>query len=256
MFLSKLKQSPFLPNQYAQDSKSSIVDETGTYDFDCFSVDECSTIQDVLSDAQRNYSPRYRAIGLALESYGILYKPRYILHEIIIIRYSSSKRPLDQLAVGLAYKTKGAYFRQQAIKYIENAIPMITKREWHKISAFFPKWSIYNDLSDLCEAECRFSDALEYAELAKRNKGFIAPYDILHPGRIYKKIDIALCVQYYENLICNNQTAEYWPLIEKELTIAKGQAEQGYKYRPRKSKMSDRSKMLEEKTYAAALKFM
>ena len=104
---------------YTQNSSQSITTDDGTYDFERFSENEASTIFDVLKTVQNKYPYIQRAIGLANESSQILYKPRYVLFEIIIQLYKDSSDKYDNLAVALAYETKGSKFRVSAIKHFE-----------------------------------------------------------------------------------------------------------------------------------------
>lgn len=247
---------PFRANQYEQNSADSIVTETGLYDFEHFSAAETDTINQVLATVKRKYPRHYRGIGLALESYSVVYKPRYILHEIIIIKYGNSRNPLDQLAVGLAYKTKGAYFRKQALEYMKKSVENIKKSEWKRISLLFSKCYIYSDISNLYEGCYQFEDALHYAELSANEQGSLSQYDITRIGDIYRKIDINLCVKYYEDLIQSSGAGEYAAIVEEDLKKARELQARGYKYRPRPKKKPDYFDDLEEKIHQAALKFI
>lgn len=246
---------PFRADQYEQNSADSIVTEAGLYDFEHFSAAEIDTINQVLATAKRKYPRHYRGIGLAVESYGVIYKPRYILHEIIIIKYGNSEKQLDQLAVGLAYKTKGAYFRKPALEYMQKSVENIKKSEWDRIPNI-PKWTVYNDMSDICEALYQFEDALKYAARAINEKGIFYPYAITHPGEIYRKIDINLCVKYYEDLIQSGGAGEYAAIAEEELKKARELQAHDYKYRPHPKKKPDYFDVIEEKIHQAALKFI
>lgn len=109
----------YYPEEYAQDSSQSIIDSDGIYDLTRFSAHEESIIKQVISNVRKKYPEKYRAIGLANESYVIVYKPRYVLFEIIILKYKDSTSPLDMVAVSFAYCSKGAQFRSEALRYYE-----------------------------------------------------------------------------------------------------------------------------------------
>lgn len=91
----------FYPEAYEQDSNQSIVKD-GRYDMTRFSEGEDRTIKQIIDQANRKYTKTYRAIGLANESYPVVYKPRYILFDVICIVFGDSDSPFDQLAVSFA----------------------------------------------------------------------------------------------------------------------------------------------------------
>ena len=232
-------KSPYYPTYISQNSNDSIVSENGIYDFKKISHQEEQVIFSVLNTVKRNFSPDYYSIGLVLESYGIVYKPRYILFELIVQKYKQSSEPIDRFAVGIAYSNKGAVYRKSAIEYIENSINDIPSDCFSLISNVYPLWGLYNLMSELCEKELLFEKAIEYAILSIKNKTHLVPYDYIHIGRIYLKIETNLCVKYYEAVINSNIPKSYKDTIRIELNDAKEKQQKGYKYKPRIRKQKD-----------------
>lgn len=95
----------------------------GYYDFARFSLQEATRIKNVLDSVKRNYPPEYYTVGLAENSFGVLYKPRSVLNAIVTRLYHDSTIPLDCLSTALAYSTRGAAFRKQSIEHFERAYP-------------------------------------------------------------------------------------------------------------------------------------
>lgn len=227
----------------------------GRYDPSQLTADERDTILAVLHRTEEKYSPRHRAIGLAVESQPVLYKERYILHDIIILRYNESKKPLDRLAVGLAYSTKGAYYRSQAIDYLADAVPKLKRKDFYLLSKSFPLWSIYDKLADLCEGEALLDDALKYSKLAADYRPQKAPIDFLRPGELYRKLDINRCVKYYRALLLSPTAQSYRLLITEKLKRAEELAAKGYIYKPRKRKQPEGDALFDRQVEDAARYF-
>lgn len=248
------KQEPFIADTYEQGGHT-ILTSDGRYDPSRLTADEHDTILAVLHRTDEKYAPRFRAIGLTVESQPILYKARYILHDIIILRHSESETPLDRLAVGLAYSTKGAYYRPQAIAYLTDALPQIKRKEFQLLSKSFPLWSIYDKLADLCEGEALLDDALKYSKLAADYRPQKAPIDFLRPGELYRKLDINRCVKYYRALLLSPTAQSYRGLITEKLEKAEALAAKGYVYKPRKRKQSEGDVLFDKQVEAAARYF-
>lgn len=151
---------------WEQDPNQSIVDSNGRYDFRNFSKHETDTIKHVLSVTKKKYPEQYQALGLANESYPIKYKPRYILHEIIILKYGSSLEAIDKFAVALAYSTKGAYFREKALEYFEASIDEIPPEIMSDFISYMPLHT-YSIISGLYEQVRDFQEAIYYTKLQK-----------------------------------------------------------------------------------------
>lgn len=224
------------PEYIEQHSDDSIINAAGLYDMQNISLSERAVVLQVLANVKRKYPKKYRTIGLYNESYPVLYKPRYLLFEILIQKYEKSEHTIEQFAVALAYTTKGANGRAKAIEHLELAMPKITDKDLQHISRYILLWAAFNDFSVLYEKEGYYDLALTYAEATMRLKGFIAPFDVTHTGDILKKIDIQRCVDYYKGLLLNDDYAEYHRLIEEKLQQTEKLQAKGYVYRPRKVK--------------------
>lgn len=252
--LDRFRAAPPRADTYAQ-SDSTVLNADGRYDMTKFTAEEHNTILAVLQRTDEKYPAQYRAVGLAIEARPIMYKAKYVLNDIIVLRHESSAAPLDQLAVGLAYSTKGAYYRPQAIRYLSTALPNIGNKDIHLLSAEFPLWSIYDRLADLCESEAHLEDALRYSKMAERHRPWKAPIDFLRPGEIYRKLDIERCVKYYRLLLLSPAALPYQDLIREKLKRAESLAAKGYVYKPRKRKRSDADTLFDKHTEAAARYF-
>lgn len=157
----------FYPHTPLQDKSQSIVDSRNRYDLTRFSAHEASVIFDVLRTIDEAYPPQYRGMGLVNESYCVVYKPRYVLFHIVILRHAKSRKPIDQLAVAMAYQSKGYYFRKQAIKHFEKAECRSLIGDMERFNSYGPL-IVYNLMSELYEWDGQFSKAYKYATLASK----------------------------------------------------------------------------------------
>lgn len=151
---------------WTQNSDLSITTEDGRYDLTRFSPHESDTIHHVLNVVKEKYPQEYQSIGLANESYGIKYKARYILFEAIIIKYADSDSFIDNFAVALAYESKGAYFRKQAIEYFEKSEPYISTDFMKDFVSYMPL-HVYTMFAKLYEQEHDYDKAIYYTEKAR-----------------------------------------------------------------------------------------
>ncbi len=163
------------PDTVCQNSELSIVDNSGRYDFMNYSRHEAETIGAVFRNVLRKYDPCHYAIGLVNESQAIVYKARYILFEIVILRFSNSTAPLEQFAVAFAYSEKGASYRLKAIEYFEKSLPQLKENDFSCYGSFLPL-AIYNKLSLLYEKEHLWDKAIYYLKLAKKHCDMQLPY--------------------------------------------------------------------------------
>lgn len=155
----------YLPDTYIQDSSKSVVDDNGIYDFRHFSSHEAETVKKVIQTTYAKYPKDLQAIGMANESSSIVYKARSVLFDIIIVLYSNSDSIYDQFAVAIAYETKGAYFRKEALSYFEKVFCKIDPDFMHQFLHFSPL-SVYSKFSRLYEAEHNYSKAIELTKIA------------------------------------------------------------------------------------------
>lgn len=246
----------FHPSVYPQNPDDSIITEKGLYDLDNFSEPEIKTISDVLKSSKIKYTTKYRGIGLAIESYPIVYKARYILHEIIIIMYSNSNLALDRLAVGLAYKAKGYYYYPESIKFISESAPKISNRDWNKLSCSFAKWKVFSDLAEMCLAIGEYTEALIYAKKSRQCKPEMYAYDYILPGRILKEKNITSCLDYYSKLLRLNSTQRYYSQIEIEYTKAVELSKKGYTHTHKTFHRSAKAEDFEQAVHDATIKIL
>ena len=200
IFRRKKQKTAHVPaGVVGQDSSQSIVKD-GRYDPDQLSPHEEAVIRSVLKNAwSGKYPERFQGLGLANESYSILYKPRYILHEIIVQKYAGSDNPFDMLAVAAAYRTKGASGRGEAIRYYEKWLDSSTKKQREEAAKYLfdarePFLSL--QMAKLYNDENRLDEALKYATAAEKMNTGHAPGFPLLLADIYKKQDIGQCVRY------------------------------------------------------------
>lgn len=155
----------FLSSLLGVDAPTSVIDENGRYDLKRFSRQEYSTIKNILATVERKYPAALRSMGLVNESYPIVYKPRYILFDIVVYKYGKSPAPIDKLAVSLAYESKGAYFRKEAIAYFESAT---LELDLSRIKGFqsYPPMSIYLKFAELYEKEHDYKKAIFFTKKA------------------------------------------------------------------------------------------
>lgn len=178
----------YSPDAYNQDTTKSVVDENGRYDLKRFSKQECDIIKSVLSSVEKKYPREFRAMGLANEAYPIVYKARYVLFDIIIVKYENSPNALDKLAVALAYESKGAYFRKEAISYFEASIKEIDKATLNKFLSYIPM-SLYMKFSELYEKEHDYKKAISYAKKAMSSRGASKEFCMERISSLEKKLE-------------------------------------------------------------------
>ena len=233
------------PESVRQDPGLSIVTEDGRYDLSRFSRHEEAVIYTVLRNAWTGkYPEKMKGLGLANETYPIVYKPRYVLCEIIVQKYSESKNPFDILAVATAYRMKGAAYREESIRYYEN---------WIKSSSAAQKREAEKYLFDVREPF--FS--LHLAELYEGEKMNTdhAPGYPMRIASIYRKTDIDQCVKYLEKVSASKEYQIY-PVFAKELREAKEMQGKGYDYKPRPHKQGKKAAEFDASITKAAKWFL
>ena len=247
------------PESVRQDPGLSIVTEDGRYDLSRFSRHEEAVIYTVLRNAWTGkYPEKMKGLGLANEAYPIVYKPRYVLYEIIVQKYSKSKNPFDILAVATAYRMKGAAYREESIGYYENWIKSSSaaqKREAEKylFDVREPFFSLH--LAELYEGVCRFDEALKYAIAAEKMNTDHAPGYPMRIASIYRKTDIDQCVKYLEKVSASKEYQIY-PVFAKELREAKEMQGKGYDYKPRPHKQGKKAAEFDASITKAAKWFL
>lgn len=131
----------------------------GFYDMTRFSTQETAKIKETLDFVKNNYPSHLYSVGLAEHSFGALYKPRYILNEIVVQLFGSSSNAIDMLSVALAYSTKGAAFRSLSIEYFERAFPHMNNDLLGSFGVIPPDM-IYLTFAELYEKEHHYQTAL------------------------------------------------------------------------------------------------
>lgn len=173
---------PKHPGEYAQDCNQSLLKD-GRYDPTRVSSHENDVVKEVILASRKKYSRPYQGIGLAVETYSVIYKPRYILYEYIVQKYGHSSSVFDVLATAIAYKEKGAAYRRLSLQYFQLFFQSASSADIAKLPRSYPLWSIYNMMSDLYESTYDLESALDYAKKAaaeKRRLNFISPYIIIN----------------------------------------------------------------------------
>ena len=225
------------PENYSQSLSTNDTLPDGTYDFSRLSASDLCTIVEVLRVSKSaKYTTELHGLGAVNEAAQIRYKPRYVLHEIIIQTYAKSSNALDILAVGFAYKTKGAGFRKQAIDCFERYQQLAKRRDRQLAeNCFFDAQEPYFSygLAELYSSEYQFDIALEYATFAEKHNASNAPGYPQLIASILLKTDPADCVDYLRRVLINPKYWKYRNLFLNELQDAKDKVERGYKYRPR-----------------------
>lgn len=156
----------YSPESYNQDSTQNIV-LNGKYDLTHFSEHEDAVIKQVVNNSKAKYPSNLLSMGIANESYSIVYKPRYILFEMIIIAFGNSPHPLDQTAVGFAYIQKGASYRQDAIRYLESSLPHVAVKELNRFASL-SAGSLFLAIAEAHEKEHNYEKAIEWYTQAQK----------------------------------------------------------------------------------------
>lgn len=186
---SKVKRvEVYYPDTYNQDAKKSVLEPDRKYDLKRFSNHEADIIQRVLKTTDTKYHHLLRSLGLVNESISIKYKPRYVLFDIVILKYEKSQNMVDRLAVALAYETKGAFFRRQAILYFEDSIKHVDRDIldlFHACSTV----SVYTKFGDVYEKEHEYKKAISCFKKARSLKGASKEYLSERISKLEKKLE-------------------------------------------------------------------
>lgn len=247
-------ESPF------QNGDLSITDSSGRYDMTRISHHEKDIVLEVLKISR---SPKYphdlQAVGLANESSVIRYKPRYILYEIIIQQYSGSSNPLDVLAVGEAYRSKGAMFYEEALAYLERFITSssLLQRKRAQQCLFDAREPFLSyHIADLLDKTGRYEKALTYAFKAKEKDKTAAPAYVQKIGDIYRKTEPQAAIDFYREIVKNPAYSRYSALFEKEVAKAIAQQARAKPYKRRPYKPSEDTIAFEQAVSFLAKQFL
>lgn len=192
--------------EYKEKHPDTILTDDGRYDFNNFSEAERTRVIDVINYTKETYYPNEFALGLCNESNGVLYKPRYVLFEIIIQLYKNSPHLDDLLAVALAYSTQGAASRQKAIEYFEKSafrIPYTIFSKYPAISDLF----VFSTFMKIYEAEHLYREALQCAFTAFSAPGANPDFFKLKIDELQKKLQNPKPKRQYKPDARNQQLA-------------------------------------------------
>lgn len=178
----------YYPEVYDQDSNQSIIDEKGKYDLTRFSKHESEIVCRAIDVVRNKYPQDLAALGLANESYVIVYKPRYVLFEIAVIMYSASNIPEEQIVAAFSYSQKGAMFREDAISLYEKSINRVSFKALDMFASLSAV-STYLKLAELYEKEYQYQNALFWLQKALCRGGLNNPYIKEKMQSIRTKID-------------------------------------------------------------------
>lgn len=95
-----------------------------------------------------------------------MYKPRYILFEIIVQLYKETTDPLDLVAVSFAYESKGAIKRKKALEYYEKAKKYINLWELNEFSSVSVP-SYFLKIAKAYESEHKYKEAMECLKIVE-----------------------------------------------------------------------------------------
>lgn len=224
----------------------------GYYQFDTIDKDEQNLIMQIIKKSNK---ADIKSLEFYSLSNSIIYKCRYILFELMVIKYKDSPLLYDQLVTGLAYKEKGAFYRPAAIEHIQNYVDKANNEDWFRVNQFIPKSSVLLILSELYEKEYDFTSALSILSgIAINEVGWDS--SILRAAKILKKVDINKCVEYCEKALTKREIHGIKQELQKFLYEAKKSQAKGYVYRPRKNRAIETDKQMDDEINSIALSFL
>lgn len=213
---------------------------TGMYNFLCITPEENDEIISILKSAAA-YPPEQRGIALAFCSEAVIYKPRYILNQIIIEYAKLSGSPLDTAAEFIALSRKSSHFRGKAIEVFEQIPKNITfpLSPYNNGLTMYSWCGLYLTVSELYEKEYQFDKALEAIEKSRELGWDSAACTKIH-AEILTKVDINMAVEYLQSCIAADPRLSN---LRATLDEYKAKADKGYKFKPRKSTREDNVEM-------------
>lgn len=244
----------FYLNVRSDDNAVEIMD--GKYDFTCITEKENNTILDVLNNVIEKFQENEYGIGLAFESESVVYKPKYVIEQIIIEYTNHSDNPLDYLAKGIAFSRKGAEFRLKSIQAFENylsfsehgKIPIINEKPIYR------KRMIYYLMADLYEKENQLEKSLQYFEKSAQTDIGFPPFRIEERyATVLSKIDIHKAVDYLKKQILEDETCKY---LETKLHDYEKKSEKGYIFKPRNKKAEVENKEIQQNIERLARRYL
>lgn len=220
------------------DENAATVLPDGGYNFACVTPEENDTIISLLSQANE-FPYVQRGIALAFLSENTVYKPRYIVNQILIEYSEQTDGKLDKAAGFIAYSRKGSAYREKAIKAFEQldanmAFPQsVSGLEMYS-------WSgLYLIAAELYEKEYQLEKALCAIDSSQKN-GWDKAVCVERHAEILAKIDINQAVEYLQNKIEADPALTILSGVLREL---QAKAAKGYKFKPRKKAPEDNLNM-------------
>ena len=235
--------SVIMPSNIVQKDNVSYITNDNKYDFSRIHPADIKTINEVLQVAySTKYKENERSIGIINETYPIKYLPRYVLYEIVIMKYALSKKPIDLLSVAIAYESKGSQYADKAKYYYEQYIQFRGKTDMKTASHCYfmanePYFSHHVSLVYECNAE--IEKAIKYAIVAEKNNTNHAPGFPLHLIKLYKKSNIDCCISYIQSLLRNKNYKGIKKTLSEELEDAINKKNKGYVYKTRRRSSKD-----------------
>ena len=228
-----LKPKNNLPFRFdvISDKNATKTNETGEYNFKCITEEENQEIIAILKATIDEFQEPYIGIGLAFKSEAAVYKPRYILNQIIIEYCSNSYNKFDILAKAIAFSRKSAKYRSLALSEFEKYFSSHEIAEMPQKNGLpiYSEYRLFCVMAELYEKEYQFESALYCLEqclsLDSDNLANCERY-----AKVLSKIDINKAVVYLEKIISTNDKAHY---LSDLLTDFQKKATKGYKFKPR-----------------------
>lgn len=204
----------------------------GGYNFTCVTSEENAEILSLLKSAAE-YPADQRGIALAFYSESAIYKPRYIINQIIIEYAEQSGTPLDTVAEFIAFSRKSSNFRTKALEVFESVPKTLCfpPTPYGNDTAMYSWSRLYLIAAEIYEKEYQFEKALNAIKKCSKynwNKTVC----IERYAEILTKIDIKQAVEYLQNTI--DKDSQLLPILSRQLEEYRAKAAKGYKFKPRK----------------------
>lgn len=244
----------FCLNVKCNQNSAEIID--GKYDFTCITEKENNTILGILNNVIEKFQEDEYGIGLAFESESVVYKPKYIIEQIIIEYANHSDNSLDYLAKGIALSRKGAEFRSQAIQAFEDYLPLSEHKEIPTINEkpIYRKRAIYYLMADLYEKENQLEKSLQYFEKCAETDIDYPPYRIEERyATVLSKININKAVDYLKKQLSKGDSYQY---LESKLHDYEKKAEKGYIFKQRNKKAEIENKDIQQNIEKLAHRYL
>lgn len=212
----------------------------GMYNFTCITGEENETIVSVIKEAIA-FPQKQQGIALAFFSESVVYKPRYIVNQIIVEFTKDSDNPLDIAAAFISFSRGGSNHRKNAIEMFE----LIPKHISFPLSPFNNNFSMYSwsrlylIAAEIYEKEHLFEKALQAIDKSCEF-GWDKSVCVERYAEILAKIDISKAVEYLQY---NISTYQNLTNLSKMLEDLQAKKARGYKFKPRNKVHEDCSGM-------------